>query len=459
MKHLSLATVLTALLAGCGGGPPPASPLDVLWAREVPSRLSNPHNEIAALPNGNLVVAGERLVIFSATGEPIRDDPLVYPLERYANDVIVGASGDIYVLGPLPAGATATLGSVPSATWEDSFVSRYTPIGTLEWTRMIRGDSFAGRLAAAADGGVVVRFIHRDSVVLSADTSAACSVPGRETVIAWYTATGELGALHLLSSRMVGALATHSGGDIFAIEPDFSLVRFTPSGASRVPIPTHRSGNGGPERLLALPGGGVVIGGHFWESFGLDAMSVTSTGEPDQEIFLACLDATGTAQWLVRAGGGMLDSIDDLAFLPDGSILAVGTCAYPLGPISFRPRWFRYRGWGSDTLEWTAERRARANAAPVFGAGEPGETTLPHGERATMFVACYRNDGTLRWAEAILCDEYSNGSGVAAWPDGSFAVCGVASGPVYRIKPDGKREEIFRPSTSPAGFVIRYASP
>jgi len=209
-------------------------------------------------------------------------------------------------------------------------------------------------------------------------------------------------------------------------------------------------------QALGLPGGGLVVGGDFVVSLRFGATEVCSTGEPDEDIYLGCLDATGTAKWLVRAGGAMLDALEGLAQLPDGSILAVGTCGYRIAESSFPPHWVHYRGWGADTLEWARDRLAQANADPVFGAGEPGERTLPHEGISTLAIACYRDDGTLRWVEGILPSCY--GGEVVAWNDGSFAVAGMRYGVLRREIPGRPPAGLISSASACSVFLIRYAS-
>lgn len=131
-----------------------------------------------------------------------------------------------------------------------------------------------------------------------------------------------------------------------------------------------------------------VMGGTFRGSaiFGQgepNETSLVSGGEDD--VYIAKYDPAGLLLWAKRAGGPGFDK---------------GTCSSGLVVA----------GFFQDTA--------------TFGVGEPGLTDLVSAGGSDVFVACYNDDGTLRWARRAGGTGFEQALGVVTRADGSLFVTG-----------------------------------
>jgi hypothetical protein len=120
---------------------------------------------------------------------------------------------------------------------------------------------------------------------------------------------------------------------------------------------------------------------------------------------MARYNTDGTLAWAKRAGGTGYDCGIAITALSDDSTVVTG--------------WF-------GATSYTGAKPA------VFGEGEPGEVELEAtNEHGSFFIACYKPDGTLKWAKrAVGQPTYNNeytqrGHAVTALSDDSIIVTGV----------------------------------
>jgi hypothetical protein len=160
--------------------------------------------------------------------------------------------------------------------------------------------------------------------------------------------------------------------------------------------------NCNPVRMTTLSDGSTFITGIFDYSpitFGLGEQNETTLTAPTGHdcsgvtIYLARYNADGTLAW-ARGVGGCADVLsNDIAVLPDGSSIIVGTF--------------------------------RNNI--VFGESESNQTefsTENPREQFDAFIAKYSPDGSLAWARRIVGSSEDELSSIAVYPDGGFVVSG-----------------------------------
>ena len=127
-----------------------------------------------------------------------------------------------------------------------------------------------------------------------------------------------------------------------------------------------------------MPDGSVVATGSFVDEarFGIgqpEEAVLRSVSDANNDVFVARFAANGTLLWARSAGGALDDSGHAIAALDDGACVVAGLFDGPA----------------------------------VFGAGEPNETVLTGSQG--VFLACYEDDGSLRWARRVFLHDGSPG--------------------------------------------------
>ena len=301
----------------------------------------------------------------------------------------------------------------------DIFVARYNPDGTLEWAKAAGGSDWLGgnSVAAFPDG----------SCVVTGDIAGFVTFGQGETGQTELTAEGTL--------------------DIF-------LAKYNPDGTLDWAIKAGGSGFDSGKGVSVVPGGNILLTGEFEDTASFDETTdLTSDGNKD--IFIACYDSDGSLVWAKRAGGTDSDTGKDVTALPDGSCYVTGdfkdTATFGPGETNVTlltsPQYSdfflaRYNPDGS--LEWAVRAGGSygtygysCSAAgdgsclaagvfyteAVFGPDEPSPITLT-GSGSEIFVARYRNDGTVEWAKSAGGTKTDTAYSVAAYADGACLVTG-----------------------------------
>jgi uncharacterized delta-60 repeat protein len=299
-----------------------------------------------------------------------------------------------YFGGPFEGTATFGPGEgnetvLSSAGYEDIFIARYNPDGTLHWARHAGG--------SGADYGYAISVLSDDSITVSGYFHS--------------TATFGLGE--------VNETALSSAGDI-----DVFIARYNPDGTLH--WARHAGGSGADYgyAISVLSDDSIVTSGFFGyaATFGQGEGNETvlsSSGEPD--IYIARYNPDGTLNWARRAGGTNYNSGRAISVLSDDSIVLSGSF-YDLvtfGPGEDNETVFSSSG-GNDifiarynpdgTLHW-AKRAGGTNfdlgcaisvfsddsiavSGPfqdtaTFGQGEVNETVLSTAGTWDIFIARY----------------------------------------------------------------------
>lgn len=172
----------------------------------------------------------------------------------------------------------------------------------------------------------------------------------------------------------------------------------------------------------------VVVTGAF--GWGKDSSAVFGAGEEGEttlkpvgsiDLFVARYDENGALKWAKGAGGGYADAGAAVAALADGSVVVVGI-------------------FGDKA---------------VFGNGESRPVELTSAGFSDIFVACYDEDGGLKWAKRAGGPDWDEGAGVAVLADGSVVVTGRFGGDAVFGPGEGKETTLVSAGNSDI-FIACY---
>lgn len=209
-------------------------------------------------------------------------------------------------------------------------------------------------------------------------------------------ASGDLIALSAGGGRDIAALAD---GTAFiagntAGEPA-SLSRYRPDGTLAWRRDAMGSGTRNALSVASLPDGSTWITGWYRGTLRLgagephDTTLPASSGAGDS-AFVARFAGDGTLVWARAITGQDYATGSAVAAMPDGTVYVTGTF----------------------------------QSHAVFGAGEPGETTLSTAGLDDVFVARFSPDGNVMWARSAGSDIGDVARDIAVAADGSLAVAG-----------------------------------
>ncbi|MFO8073257.1 MAG: hypothetical protein R6V85_15410 [Polyangia bacterium] len=279
---------------------------------------------------------------------------------------LAGGFGDEATFGP----GTPNETTIQAAGQADAFLARYDADGAPVWIARVEcsEERCAARdVARGADGGAIVAGRFSGTALLDPggpqETSLECPAASGIFLASW----SEAGSL--LWARAI----TGQSGDAACFDCDLDLA-------------VRADGS----ILLA----GVLVGA---ACFGEGPNSELEAEDPwswGGDIFLASYGASGSLQWVVRAGGTAREAAHAVVAHQDGSAAVTGC----------------FSGWST------------------FGPGETGETNLSTGGTTgdnDIFAARWSAGGELAWAVSAGGFEHAErGLGAAALESGSTAVTG-----------------------------------
>ncbi len=280
------------------------------------------------------------------------------------------SGGDIVATGWVEtAGVDFALGGGnPESSMDDvrgMFAARYAASGAFTWVKTIQqcSSSEGNDVAIASDGApVVVGRFWEEADFGEDETGATCFLEGRADTgfIVKYGVDGQLlWARHIVTTngdqKANGIDAdTGAGGNLYVMVGDFT--------------------------------GDAVFG----SGETLETTLVTDPG--DRSLFIAAYEKDGNLVWAKQATGETSGS--DVAFLPDGTIVVVGTFS----------------------------------EQATLGPGDSQPTILESNGSSDAFIARYASDGTLIYAKAIGGVQSDEGIAVAPLESGAILVGGGFEG-------------------------------
>ncbi|MET3542304.1 Tfp pilus assembly major pilin PilA, partial [Pontibacter aydingkolensis] len=336
----------------------------VVWAKQAGGTNSDYGRGIAVDGQGNAYVTGEFLgtatfgstTLTSAGYDDIfvaKYDPsgtLVWAKQAgntnsdYGRGIAVDGQGNAYVTGEFLGTATFEGTTLTSAGALDVFVAKYNASGTVVWAKQAGGTSSDYGRGIAVDG------------------------QGNAYVTGEFLGTATLGSTTLTSS---------GGWDMF-------VARYDASGNALWAKNPTGTGTADYGRSIAVDGqGNTYVTGEFYGTATFGSTTLTSAGGAD--IFVAKYDPSGTVLWALRAGG----TSNELGF---GIAVDGSGNAYVTGYF-----------YGTTTL---------------------GSTTLTSSGGWGMFVAKYNASGTVVWAKQAGGTSFNYGRGIAVDGQGNAYVTG-----------------------------------
>lgn len=150
--------------------------------------------------------------------------------------------------------------------------------------------------------------------------------------------------------------------------------------------------------VAVSPEGSAVVTGSFWGTavFGPGEANESNLSTPgaDTDVFLAKYNPDGTLAWASHAEGPSDDGGSGIAVLSDNSIIVAG--------------------YFEDTS--------------TFGLGEGNETTISSAGYWDMFIAKYREDGSVEWVYRGGGSDRDYARDISILQGGSFVVVGTFQG-------------------------------
>ncbi|MBI3257929.1 MAG: SBBP repeat-containing protein [Ignavibacteriae bacterium] len=238
------------------------------------------------------------------------------------NGVAVDTVGNVYVVGSYTDSTKfGSLTTLTSAGGQDAFFIQYNPSGTEQWSKSFgAGGSDSGNDIALDASGVYFTGAFSNTVIIGTDTLVSSG--SADVYIAKFNISGTVqwarrgggtnadipSAISLDASSNVILTGNYSGKTFFGTDSitaagnlDVFAVKYNSGGTEQ----WLRSGGGSDNDLgqdiVADGVGNIYVTGFFGSVATFGSRSVTSAGKAD--IFVVKYNASGTLQWIQRAGG------------------------------------------------------------------------------------------------------------------------------------------------------------
>ena len=361
----------------------------------------------------------------------------------HANAVATSAAGDTVVTGSFRGTlAFNPTTSFTSANTQDAFVARYSPAGTLTWTR-----TFAGQATTTTSGSTT-------TTTYAVGQGSAVAIDGSGNI---FVAGSFSGSVNFGTAATPTTLASPNCTEAF-------VARLDAAGnlAWARDAVGSSTGDDDPANALALDGqGGVVVAGTFGNALTIGATRLAAVGA--SEAFVARFDGVGNVTWAVASAGTAGSNAQALGVAVDsGGNVAVagfysGTVSLGSGPDSAK-----FTAQGSvDALAWKLNSSGgflwgrslgstdydSAGAIAVdsanniyvtgtfsgsvdFGTGTQADV-LTAGPIFDAFAVKFSSTGQESWARGFVgTGGWAKGQAVAVDPSGVVHVAGAFNGTV-----------------------------
>ena len=218
--------------------------------------------------------------------------------------------------------------------------------------------------------------------------------------------------------------------------------------------------------------------------------TILTSGEYESDIFIARYNPDGTLAWAKPAGGEWDDCSYGITTLSDDSAIITG---YFAGPATFGEgdpnettlgsEWgdfFIARYNPDGTIAWVKQAGGSYSEVrsfgittlsddssvvtgdfwenPIFGRGEPNETTLDTTGNVDLFIARYNPNGTLFWAKQAEASEsgYDTGSAITALSDDASVLTGYFNGSSTFGRGESNETIVTSHGSSEDIFIAKY---
>ncbi|MEZ4806503.1 MAG: gliding motility-associated C-terminal domain-containing protein [Flavobacteriales bacterium] len=274
-------------------------------------------------------------------------------------DLVVDASGSIYVIGDLSQVMTVssginTMGTITSSGGRDAFVAKFTGEGELVWTRRAGGGGVdVGLKLVLGPGGLGVTGIFTGTADVfgtvmtaqggSTDMFVAMLDPADGTT-EWVRSAGSAGYTDTpggIASNSTGDLVVagkfkgtaifgtdtlHSAFDPWTMGLGFDV--FIASWAADGTYQWVKQGSGPHDDeavdLVSGPDDMLYVTGQFSDTITFDVMHPNISLN---SMFVVKFDADGNEQWFRKCGGSTYNRVSDIRWSGDGDLLLTGDVA------------------------------------------------------------------------------------------------------------------------------------
>lgn len=424
MRHISSAAISLLFLSSAYAQSPWS------WARSVGAVDYEAANAVAFDSQGNQLLAGQASsAVLSIGGQTVMtagqedgvlvkydpDGNVLWAMNAggswYDNATCVATDPDDNVILGGWMDSTATVGDgnpMTSAGYNDCFIAKISPAGSVIWSRMIGGPGNEDLTSIAAD---------QDGNILLA---------------------GYFGS----PSLTIDGITISNG-------PAGFVAKLDPDGLAQWAIPI----NGTIKGVSTTPDGSAIICGVFYDVLDVEGNMITSNGQSDG--FVAKLSADGIVLWARGFGGDTSDEFNAVDADSQGNIVVAGrhtSDSFSIGGQQITNQQSGYEQAlvvkmdGDGNPLWAANAHGGGNLGTgvVFGQGgrvlvtgyfESGELGFgsidmsPSGFARDGFLVSYSPGGTPEWAMPIGGEEQDQCRAVCADVNGNIGIAGWFSSP------------------------------
>lgn len=438
------------------------------WVRQLGTPTDDRALVVAAAPDGGAVVAGTThgimpdsltegtgtsdvfITRLAADGASLWMQQLGSDFDDYVapNDVAMDAAGNVVVVGDTSGDLTGE--GLQGAS--DAFIASLAPDGTLNWITQFGTDEADGaRTVALADDG---------SILVAGSTAG--SMPGAsrsgemDVYLTRFDTQGErswtvqfgsadfdlVDSLFLDASGNIvirgltyGSLPgnTHGGGT----DADAFVGKVTPAAEIEWLTQLGSDQNDSINSMDLAPDGSIVVGGTTDGALPVPGAEAGSAGGSD--AFLARLSAEGDVQWVQQFGTAAEESLNHLAFTPDGAGIVVAGWRFGLSvdpsQIAFVGS-FSAAGAQDWLTDFGSQDRTRADWLHVADDGSIAVAGYTSGQmpgssqraQDDVFLSEFSSSGERQRTRQFGSRNSENPVGYALAQDGGVIVVGITDG-------------------------------
>ncbi|RBP39118.1 hypothetical protein DES53_110142 [Roseimicrobium gellanilyticum] len=272
----------------------------------------------------------------------------------YGHGIALDSHGDVIVTGAV-SGESKFGETVVPGTGRPIFCAKYDANGTLKWVKASEGKDSSSGHGVALDGA--------DNIYLAGSTSGAgtfgglplSTAKGQSTLLIKLDAEGKAQWVRTCAGAGAHELTVDSSGrawiaGMFKKEATVGdTVYHTTGDKDSDGLLAHYSASGDLQWSRVIQGpavdyclgaatdhkGTVFVTGEFSATATFAGQTLASKGATD--IYVAALDAKGTLQWIVQAGGAKGDNAYTMVWHPERGLVFGGSCTLPatFGPKAF----------------------------------------------------------------------------------------------------------------------------
>ncbi|HKW15787.1 MAG TPA: FlgD immunoglobulin-like domain containing protein, partial [Candidatus Krumholzibacteria bacterium] len=322
----------------------------------------------------------------------------------YGQDVAIGASGELYVIGTFHGTVNFGTSSVTSFGGEDVFVARLLANGDQNWAKHFGGTT--------DDEGMAIA-IHGSGIAFTGG----------------FTGTAAFGGASVVSTGVFDAF----------------VARFTSSGVYSWDTHYGSSGiNDAGDAIAIDASDNVIVAGHFGGTVNFGGSSLVSAGSFD--MFLAKYNSAGLHQWSKSFGSTGTEYVYDLAVDPSSNVILLGAFAntvnfgggnrvsaggHDVVVAKFNSggvhQWSKTFGSTSEDYGYNVATDAAGNVythSYFSGTVDAGGGPITSAGSSDFMLAKYNSSGVHQWSRGFGSPQSDVPGGIAADAAGNVVMAG-----------------------------------